>query len=202
MNLCLDTMANEKNPYDVFCDYSYHNILRVLLKWEEKEEEEEEERKKGGEEMMEIEREQPASVVSIDKRQLVKNLFQEIIDLYPLPKGTTLNSTAIKFYQLKKELLNCDPHWKFMTSNFRYLGYILNLLDAMTIAPVTDIPDVSRCVKICMKLYHETRYRKEEDPLWNLDVEKVVEFLYPQPPKEEEEEEEGGGEEEKSLDKV
>ena len=52
-----------------------------------------------------------------------------------------------------------------------------------------------------MKLYHDTRHRKEEDPLWNLDVEKVVEFLYPQPPKEEDEEE-GGGEEEKSLDKV
>jgi hypothetical protein len=50
-----------------------------------------------------------------------------------------------------------------------------------------------------MKLYHETRYRKEEDPLWNLDVEKVVDFLYPRPPKEEEEE---GEEHEKSLDKV
>jgi len=55
-----------------------------------------------------------------------------------------------------------------------------------------------------MKLYHETRYRKEEDPLWNLDVEKVVEFLYPRPPKEEEEEEEKKGEEkeEEILEKV
>jgi hypothetical protein len=76
----------------------------------------------------------------------------------------------------------------------------------MTVASETVSPDVSRCVKICMKLYHETRYRKEEDPLWTLDVEKVVEFLYPLPPKEEEEEEEeekeGGEKEEEILDKV
>jgi hypothetical protein len=52
-----------------------------------------------------------------------------------------------------------------------------------------------------MKLYHETRYRKEEDPLWTLDVEKVVEFLYPLPPKEEEEKEEEEKKEE-ILDKV
>ena len=129
--------------------------------------------------MMEIEREQQQSVASVDKRQLVKNFLQEVSDLYPLPKGTTLNSTAIKFYQLKKELLDCDPNWKFMTSNFRYLRDILPLLDAMTVASETESPDVSRCVKICMKLYHETRYRKEEDPLWNLDVESLVEFLYP-----------------------
>ena len=131
----------------------------------------------------------------------MKNFLQEVNDLYPLPKTTTLNSTAIKFYQLKKELLDCDPNWKFMTSNFRYLSHILPLLDAMTVASETESPDVSRCVKICMKLYHETRYRKEEGPLWNLDVEKVVEFLYPLPPKEEEEKE-GGEKEEEILDKV
>jgi len=198
LNLCLGTMANdEKNPYDVFCDFSYRKIICALLDWEKVKEEEE--RRNKGEEMMEIEGgQQQASVAPVDKRQLVKNFLQEVNDLYPLPKTTTLNSTAIKFYQLKKELLDCDPNWKFMTSNFRYLGYILPLLDAMTVASETESPDVSRCVKICMKLYHETRYRKEEDPLWNLDVEKVVEFLYPQPPKEEEE----GEEKEKSLDKV
>ena len=192
-------MANdEKNPYDVFCDFSYRKIICALLDWEKIKEEEE--RRNKGEEMMEIEGgQQQASVAPVDKRQLVKNFLQEVNDLYPFPKETTLNSTAIKFYQLKKELLNCDPNWKFMTSNFRYLSHILPLLDAMTVASETELPDVSRCVKICMKLYHETRYRKEEDPLWNLDVEKVVEFLYPQPPKEEEEGEE---KEEEILDKV
>ena len=201
LNLCLGTMANdEKKPYDVFCDFSYRKILCALLDWDKIKEEEE--RRNKGEEMMEIEREQQASVAPVDKRQLVKNFLQEVNDLYPLPKTTTLNSTAIKFYQLKKELLDCDPNWKFMTSNFRYLGYILPLLDAMTVASETESPDVSRCVKICMKLYHETRYRKEEDPLWTLDVEKVVEFLYPQPPKEEEEEKKGGEKEEEILDKV
>ena len=202
LNLCLGTMANdEKNPYDVFCDFSYRKILCALLDWDKIKEEEE--RRNKGEEMMEIEGgQQQASVALVDKRQLVKNFLQEVNDLYPLPKTTTLNSTAIKFYQLKKELLNCDPNWKFMTSNFRYLGYILPLLDAMTVASETELPDVSRCVKICMKLYHETRYRKEEDPLWTLDVERVVEFLYPRPPKEEEEEKEGGEKEEEILDKV
>ena len=193
-------MANdEKKPYDVFCDFSYRKIICALLDWEKIKEEEE--RRNKGEEMMEIEREQQQSVAPIDKRQLVKNFLQEVNDLYPLPKETTLNSTAIKFYQLKKELLDCDPNWKFMTSNFRYLGYILPLLDAMTVASETESPDVSRCVKICMKLYHETRYRKEEDPLWTLDVEKVVEFLYPRPPKEEEEKE-GEEKEEEILEKV
>jgi hypothetical protein len=202
-------MANDekKNPYDVFCDFSYREIICALLDWEKirKEEEEEEKRRNKGEEMMEIEGgQQQASVAPVDKRQLVKNFLQEVNDLYPLPKTTTLNSTAIKFYQLKKELLGCDPNWKFMTSNFRYLSHILPLLDAMTVASETELPDVSRCVKICMKLYHETRYRKEENPLWTLDVEKVVEFLYPLSPKEEEEEKEGGEkeEEEEILDKV
>ena len=201
LNLCLGTMANdEKKIYDVFCDFSYRKIICALLDWEKIKEEEE--RRNKGEEMMEIEGgQQQASVAPVDKRQLVKNFLQEVNDLYPLPKETTLNSTAIKFYQLKKELLDCDPHWKFMTSNFRYLGHILPLLDAMTVASETESPDVSRCVKICMKLYHETRYRKEEDPLWTLDVEKVVEFLYPRPPKEEEEKE-GEEKEEEILDKV
>ena len=204
LNLCLGTMANdEKNPYDVFCDFSYRKIICALLDWEKIKREKEEKRKNKEEEMMEIDGEQQqASVAPVDKRQLVKNFLQEVNDLYPLPKTTTLNSTAIKFYQLKKELLGCDPNWKFMTSNFRYLGHILSLLDAMTVASETESPDVSRCVKICMKLYHETRYRKEEDPLWTLDVERVVEFLYPRPPKEEEEEKEGGEKEEEILDKV
>ncbi len=195
-------MADEKNPYDVFCDFSYRRIICALLKLERKEKEEEEEERKRREkedEMMEMEKEeQELGVVPINKRQLVKNFFQEVNDLYPLPKGVTLNSTAIKFYQLKKELLNCDPNWKFMTSNFRYLSYILPLLDAIKVASEQELPDVSRCVKVCMELYHDTRRRKEEDPLWNLDVENLVEFLYPLPPKEEEEEEK----EEKSLDKL
>ncbi len=82
-----------------------------------------------------------------------------------------------------------------MTSDFRYLSYILPELDAIKIESEKGIPDVTRCVKLCMELYHDTRRRKTEDPLWNLNVEGLVEFLYPQPPEEEEEEEE-------SLDKL
>ena len=185
-------MADESDLYKQFSDFSYRKILFALMMWEEKKEDEEEEGRR-----------KKQSVNPIDKRQLVKNFFQEVNDLYPLPKGATLNSVAIKFYQLKKELLNCDPNWKFMTSDFRYLGYILPLLDAIKIASEKEFPDVSRCVKVCMKLYHNTRIRKTEDPLWNLDVESLVEFLYPQPPEEEEEEGGGGGQEqEESLDKL
>ena len=120
------------------------------------------------------------SVNLIDKRQLIKNFFQEVNDLYPLPKeGATLNSIAIKFYQLKKELLNCDPNWKFMTSDIQYIADILPLLDAIKIGSEKEIPDVTRCVKVCLGLYHNTRRRKKGDPLWNLDVESLVEFLYP-----------------------
>jgi hypothetical protein len=179
-------MANESDLYDQFSDFSYRKILFALMSWEEKEEEEGKKRKKE-EEMKEREHQQQQQrVIPIDKRQLVKNFFQEVNDLYPLPKGATLNSVAIKFYQLKKELLNCDPNWKFMTSDFRYLSYTLPLLDAILIASEQEIPNVSRCVKVCMELCRDTRRRKKEDPLWNLDVESLVDFLYPQLSKEEE----------------
>jgi hypothetical protein len=138
--------------------------------WEEKKEDEEEEEGRRKEQ----------SVNLIDKRQLIKKFFQEVNDLYPLPKeGATLNSIAIKFYQLKKELLNCDPNWKFMTSDIQYIADILPLLDAIKIGSEKEIPDVTRCVKVCLGLYHNTRRRKKGDPLWNLDVESLVEFLYP-----------------------
>jgi hypothetical protein len=138
--------------------------------WEEKKEDEEEEEGRR--------KEQSGNL--IDKRQLIKKFFQEVNDLYPLPKeGAILNSIAIKFYQLKKELLNCDPNWKFMTSDIQYIADILPLLDAIKIGSEKEIPDVTRCVKVCLGLYHNTRRRKKGDPLWNLDVESLVEFLYP-----------------------
>ena len=162
-------MADESDLYKQFSDFSYRKILFALIMWEEKEEDEEEE-----------ERRKEQSVNLIDKRQLIKNFFQEVNDLYPLPKeGATLNSIAIKFYQLKKELLNCDPNWKFMTSDIQYIADILPLLDAIKIGSEKEIPDVTRCVKACMGLYHDTRRKKKGDPLWNLDVESLVEFLYP-----------------------
>jgi len=164
-------MADESDLYKQFSDFSYRKILFALMMWEEKKEDEEEE---------EEGRRKEQSVNLIDKRQLIKKFFQEVNDLYPLPKeGATLNSIAIKFYQLKKELLNCDPNWKFMTSDIQYIADILPLLDAIKIGSEKEIPDVTRCVKVCLGLYHNTRRRKKGDPLWNLDVESLVEFLYP-----------------------
>jgi hypothetical protein len=163
-------MADESDLYKQFSDFSYRKILFALMMWEEKKEDEEEEEGRRKEQ----------SVNLIDKRQLIKKFFQEVNDLYPLPKeGATLNSIAIKFYQLKKELLNCDPNWKFMTSDIQYIADILPLLDAIKIGSEKEIPDVTRCVKVCLGLYHNTRRRKKGDPLWNLDVESLVEFLYP-----------------------
>jgi hypothetical protein len=163
-------MADESDLYKQFSDFSCRKILFALMMWEEKKEDEEEEEGRR--------KEQSGNL--IDKRQLIKKFFQEVNDLYPLPKeGATLNSIAIKFYQLKKELLNCDPNWKFMTSDIQYIADILPLLDAIKIGSEKEIPDVTRCVKVCLGLYHNTRRRKKGDPLWNLDVESLVEFLYP-----------------------
>jgi len=75
--------------------------------------------------------------------------------------------------------MNCDPNWKFMASDIRYIADILPQLDAINIESEKHIPDVTRCVKICMSLYHETRIKKKENPLWNLDVERLVDFLFP-----------------------
>ena len=162
-------MADESDLYKQFSDFSYRKILFALMMWEEKKEDDEEEGRK-----------EEQSVIPIDKRQLVKNFFQEVNDLYPLPKeGATLNSIAIKFYQLKKELLNCDPNWKFMTSDIQYIADILPLLDAIKIGSEKEIPDVTRCVKICQRLYHTTRIKKKDNSLCDLDVESLVEFLYP-----------------------
>ena len=90
-----------------------------------------------------------------------------------------MDSIAIKFYQLKKELLNCDPNWKFMTSDIQYIADILPLLDAIKIGSEKEIPDVTRCVKICQRLYHTTRIKKKDNSLCDLDVERLVDFLYP-----------------------
>jgi len=115
----------------------------------------------------------------VDKMQLLKNFFQKVNDLFPLQPGTTLDSIVVQFYYLKKEIMNLDPNWKFMTSDNQYLANILPLLDAINIESEENIPDVTRCVKICQRLYHSTRIRKKENPLWNFDVEKLVDFLYP-----------------------
>ena len=164
---------------------NYRKILLAMFEEEEDgggEEEEEEKKGRGEEEEEEEEEEQrqkEGKDNSIDKKQLIKKIIQEVNDLFPLPPGTTLDSIVVKFYQLKKELLNCDPNWKFMTSDIQYIADILPLLDAIKIGSEKEIPDVTRCVKVCMGLYHNTRRRKTVDPLWNLDVESLVEFLYP-----------------------
>jgi hypothetical protein len=96
-----------------------------------------------------------------------------------LPPGTTLDSIVVKFYQLKKKIMNFDPDWKFMTSDIRYIADILPLLDAISIESEKHIPDVTRCVKICQRLYHTTRIKKKDNSLCDLDVERLVDFLYP-----------------------
>ena len=76
-------------------------------------EEEEEEKKGRGEEVEEEEEEEQRQKEgkdnSIDKKQLIKKIIQEVNDLFPLPPGTTLDSIVVKFYQLKKKIMNFDP---------------------------------------------------------------------------------------------
>jgi hypothetical protein len=162
---------------------NYRKILLAMFEEEEEdggeeEEEEEEEEKKGrGEEEEQRQKEEKAN--SIDKKQLIKKIIQEVNDLFPLPPGTTLDSIVVKFYQLKKKIMNFDPDWKFMTSDIRYIADILPLLDAINIESEKHIPDVTRCVKICQRLYHTTRIKKKDNSLCDLDVERLVGFLYP-----------------------
>jgi hypothetical protein len=115
------------------------------------------------------------------RQQLIKNFFQKANDLFPLQPGTNLDSIVVQFYQLKKEIINSDPNWKFMMADFRYVANILSLLDAIDIGSEENLPDVTRNVKFCQKLYHTTRCWKQEKSLGHFDVEKWVEFLYPQP---------------------
>ena len=164
---------------------NYRKILLAMFEEEEDgggEEEEEEEKKGRGEEEEEEEEEQrqkEGKDNSIDKKQLIKKIIQEVNDLFPLPPGTTLDSIVVKFYQLKKKIMNFDPDWKFMTSDIRYIADILPLLDAINIESEKHIPDVTRCVKICQRLYHTTRIKKKDNSLCDLDVERLVDFLYP-----------------------
>jgi hypothetical protein len=171
-------MANESNPFSPFSVFNYRKILLPMIKGENKEEQEEEEEE---EEEEEGEQQQPDSTDPIDKRQLIKKFFQKVNDLFPLLPGTTLDSIVVQFYQLKKEIINCDPNWKFMTSDFRYLADILPLLDAIHIGSEENIADVTRNVKICQRLSCTTRIWKQEKSLGSLDVENWVDFLYPQP---------------------
>ena len=117
----------------------------------------------------------------VDKQQLIKNFFQKVNDLFPLQPGTNLNSIVVQFYQLKEEIINLDPDWKFITPDIRYVANILSLMDAINIGPEENIPDVTRNVKFCQRLCHTARIWKQEKSLGNLDVEKWVDFLYPQP---------------------
>jgi hypothetical protein len=162
---------------------NYRKILLAMFEEEEDGGEEEEEEEKGrGEEEEEEEEEQrqkEGKANSIDKKQLIKKIIQEVNDLFPLPPGTTLDSIVVKFYQLKKKIMNFDPDWKFMTSDIRYIADILPLLDAISIESEKHIPDVTRCVKICQRLYHTTRIKKKDNSLCDLDVERLVDFLYP-----------------------
>ncbi len=68
-----------------------------------------------------------------------------------------------------------------MPSDIRYVANILSLLDAIDIGSEEKIPDVTRNVTICQRLYHTNRTWKQEKSLGNFDVERWVEFLYPQP---------------------
>ncbi len=130
-------MASEGDPYDQFINFNYRKILLEIIKEEDN---------------MEV-----CSSIPVDRQQLIKNFFQKVNDLFPLQPGTTFDSIVVQFYQLKKEINNLHPIWKFMTADIRYVANILSLLDAVDIGPEENIPDVMRNVTIFQRLYHTTR---------------------------------------------
>jgi len=107
-------MANESNSYNQFSNFNCRKIFLAMIERENKE---------GPQE----------SANPVDKMKLIKNFFQKVNDLFPLQPGTTLDSIVVQFYYLKKEIMNLDPNWKFMTSDNQYLANILPLLDAINI---------------------------------------------------------------------
>jgi hypothetical protein len=53
---------------------------------------------------------------------------------------------------------------------------ILMLLDAIN---TEEVPDLQLNAKICQRLFHRVRIMRQIKPSWNLDIEGIMNFLFP-----------------------
>jgi hypothetical protein len=108
--------------------------------------------------------------------QLVKSTLQTVDELFPPKPEFSFEDMMVQFYTLKSKINKIDPSWKFENTDISYMFEILKLLDAIKIE---EIPDLQQNAKVCQRLLHRVRMIRQINPLWSLDVEGIVKFLYP-----------------------
>ena len=108
--------------------------------------------------------------------QLVKSTLQMVDELFPPKPEFSFENMMVQFYTLKSKIKKIDPSWKFENTDTSYVFEILKLLDAVNIE---EIPDLQQNAKICQRLLHRVRIMRQINPLWSLDVEGIIKFLYP-----------------------
>ena len=108
--------------------------------------------------------------------QLVKSTLQTVDELFPPKPEFSFENMMVQLYTLKSRIKKIDPSWKFENTDTSYVFEILKLLDAVNIE---EIPDLQQNAKICQRLLHRVRIMRQVNPLWSLDVEGIIKFLYP-----------------------
>ena len=108
--------------------------------------------------------------------QLVKSTLQTVDELFPPKPEFSFENMVVQFYTLKSRIKRIDHSWKFENTDTSYVFEILKLLDAVNIE---EIPDLQQNAKICQRLLHRVRIMRQINPLWSLDVEGIIKFLYP-----------------------
>ena len=108
--------------------------------------------------------------------QLIKSTLQTVDELFPPKPEFSFEDMMIQIYTLKSKIKKIDPSWKFENTDISYVFEILKLLDAVN---VEEIPDLQQNAKVCQRLFHRVRIMRQVNPLWSLDVEGIVKFLYP-----------------------
>ena len=112
----------------------------------------------------------------IELGQLVKSTLQTVDELFPPKPEFSFEDMMVQFYTLKSKIKKIDSNWKFENTDISYMFEILKLLDAINIE---EIPDLQQNAKVCQRLLHRVRIMRQVNPLWSLDVEGIVKFLYP-----------------------
>jgi len=108
--------------------------------------------------------------------QLVKSTLQTVDELFPPKPEFSFENMVVQFHTLKSRIKKIDPSWKFENTDTSYVFEILKLLDAVN---TEEIPDLQQNAKICQRLLHRVRIMRQINPLWSLDVEGIIKFLYP-----------------------
>jgi hypothetical protein len=108
--------------------------------------------------------------------QLVRDILQKVDELFPPSSDSSLDNSVAQLYTLKNEIKKIDPSWKFENTNTLYVFEILKLLDVLDTG---EIPELQLNKMICQRLFHRVRIIRQINSSWNLDIEGIMNFLYP-----------------------